>query len=164
MFRTHVKSDKLELYKKHHALVWPAVEAGLRNAGLTLLSIWGAKKGNCDEEMLQMYIETKPGKFCMRRHNLVNHFPNSQISQQQQNCDEFIIAGIELNEVTGPHSAYWRSHKSVPEWETLMNSFFAKGEWALMEEIYTLTPTTSTNVTGAEALATIKSELAALED
>jgi hypothetical protein len=45
-----------------------------------------------------------------------------------------------------------------------MNSFFAKGEWALMEEIYTLTPTTSTNVTGAEALATIKSELAALED
>jgi hypothetical protein len=40
-----------------------------------------------------------------------------------------------------------------------MQSFFEAGEWVLMEEVYTLTPSTSTNVTG-DALAQIKQDIA----
>jgi L-rhamnose mutarotase len=55
MFRTAVKPEKLELYKLHHAMVWEAVEVGLRSSGVDLLTIWGDKQhGN----VLQMYIET----------------------------------------------------------------------------------------------------------
>ena len=58
MFRTRVRLDKLALYKKHHKGVWPAVEAGLRRAGVELLTIWAPKDGG---NVLQMYIEVKRG-------------------------------------------------------------------------------------------------------
>jgi hypothetical protein len=61
-------------------------------------------------------------------------------------------AGHELSNITGPGTDGY-----VPEWEELMKSFFEAGEWVEMEEVYTLTPTTSTNVTG-DALAKLKEE------
>ena len=117
MFRTAVKQEKLQLYKKHHQMVWETVESGLRNSGVNLLTIWAPKDGG---NTLQMYIETK--------------------------------AGHELSNITGPGTDGY-----VPEWEELMKSFFEAGEWVEMEEVYTLTPTTSTNVTG-DALAKLKEE------
>ena len=59
MFRTAVKKEKLELYKTHHQMVWEAVEVGLRNSGVSLLTIWGDKEGG---NILQMYIEIEVGK------------------------------------------------------------------------------------------------------
>ena len=61
MFRTRVRTDKLSLYKKHHAMVWECVEAGLKAAGLTKLTIWCPKPDQPDQNLLQMYIETKDG-------------------------------------------------------------------------------------------------------
>jgi L-rhamnose mutarotase len=59
MFRTAVKKEKLELYKTHHQMVWEAVEVGLRNSGVSLLTIWGDKEGG---NILQMYIEIASGE------------------------------------------------------------------------------------------------------
>ena len=61
MFRTRVRSDKLALYKMHHSMVWEAVEAGLKAAGLTKLTIWAPKPTEPDQNLLQMYIETQDG-------------------------------------------------------------------------------------------------------
>mmetsp|Transcript_24068 Transcript_24068/g.78308 ORF Transcript_24068/g.78308 Transcript_24068/m.78308 type:complete len:117 (+) Transcript_24068:113-463(+) len=58
MFRTNVKKDKLELYKRHHKGVWPEVERGLRKAGVKLLSIHCPSDGG---NALQMYIELEQG-------------------------------------------------------------------------------------------------------
>ena len=120
MFRTAVKQDKLDLYKKHHSKVWQSVEDGLRASGVKLLTIWAPKDGG---NVLQMYIETN---------------------------------GEDLSKITGPGTKGY-----VPEWEELMQSFFEKGEWVLMEEVYTLSPTTSTNVSG-EALVQLKQEIAGI--
>lgn len=54
MFRTAVRKDKLELYKRHHRGVFPEVEAGLRANGVKLLTIFMPADGS---NVLQMYIE-----------------------------------------------------------------------------------------------------------
>ena len=65
--------------------------------------------------------------------------------------------GQELSQITGPGTGGY-----VPEWEELMQSFFEAGQWIEMEEVYTLTNTTSTNVTGSK-LVELKQTLAKLE-
>ncbi len=44
----------------------------------------------------------------------------------------------------GPGSDY-RSKAKVGEWENLMDSFFEKGSWDLLDHVYTLTPYSSSN-------------------
>ena len=44
----------------------------------------------------------------------------------------------------GPGSIY-RSSARVGEWEGLMDSFFEKGGWTLMDPVYTLTSYSSSN-------------------
>mmetsp|Transcript_7364 Transcript_7364/g.18386 ORF Transcript_7364/g.18386 Transcript_7364/m.18386 type:complete len:154 (-) Transcript_7364:586-1047(-) len=58
MFRTRVKKDKLEEYKRHHQAVWPDVERGLRKYGVVILAIYAPSDGS---NHLNMYVETEPG-------------------------------------------------------------------------------------------------------
>jgi hypothetical protein len=44
----------------------------------------------------------------------------------------------------GPGSKY-RSNTKVNAWESLMDSFFEKGGWTLLDPIYTLTTYSSSN-------------------
>jgi hypothetical protein len=46
--------------------------------------------------------------------------------------------------VSGGRSEY-RANRRVREWEELMCTFFETGSWEQLEELYTLTPSSSTN-------------------
>ncbi|KAJ1489633.1 hypothetical protein T484DRAFT_1885406 [Baffinella frigidus] len=109
MFRTAVRKDKLELYKRHHRAVFAEVEAGLRANGVQLLTIFMPADGS---NVLQMYIEAD--------------------------------AQLDMGKDLGAGSDY-RSNRRVKEWEELMNTFFETGSWEQLQELYTLTPSTSTN-------------------
>ena len=53
-FTTVVKADKIQQYKEYHDNIWPEVAGGLRQAGLTQLTIFQVPGTN----RLMMYIET----------------------------------------------------------------------------------------------------------
>ena len=37
--------------------------------------------------------------------------------------------GKDLGVETGKESDYWKSSEEVPKWETLMDTYFEKGQW-----------------------------------
>lgn len=51
---------------------------------------------------------------------------------------------VDLGKALGTGSDY-RANPVVDKWEKLMNTYFEAGEWVDMKEVYTLTPTSSTN-------------------
>lgn len=53
-------------------------------------------------------------------------------------------AQLDMGKDLGAGSDY-RSNRRVKEWEELMNTFFETGSWEQLQELYTLTPSTSTN-------------------
>ena len=155
-FRTRVQPGKLELYKLHHRQVWASVEERLRAAGVTLLTIWGPSTtpqsrwahsdgtGSSESQTQELPLLDDP---CF---NVLQMFIET-------------ADGVDLGKVTGPGTDSY-----VPEWEELMQSFFEGGvQWVPMEELYTLTPTTSTNAKGDEKekirqrILTLEAELAA---
>mmetsp|Transcript_7070 Transcript_7070/g.11255 ORF Transcript_7070/g.11255 Transcript_7070/m.11255 type:complete len:165 (+) Transcript_7070:49-543(+) len=54
MLKAEVRPDRAALYKRHHAGVWPEVEAGLAAAGVETISIWSDPDDECK---LFMYLE-----------------------------------------------------------------------------------------------------------
>ena len=53
-----VRADRAELYKRHHAGVWPEVQDGLAAAGVETISIWSDPT---DPQRLYMYLEEIEG-------------------------------------------------------------------------------------------------------
>lgn len=65
----------------------------------------------------------------------VSHAAFSEFAEPA--CADITTAGeLTLDAAVGADSAYLTESEVVPKWENLMNTFFEKGSWTLMDEIH----------------------------
>mmetsp|Transcript_38736 Transcript_38736/g.62447 ORF Transcript_38736/g.62447 Transcript_38736/m.62447 type:complete len:157 (+) Transcript_38736:129-599(+) len=107
-------------------------------------------KTKVKQHMLQKYVRHHRGVWPQVEQGLRSHGVRLlSIHQPKDGSNELCMfvetdSNVDMARDLGPGSTY-RSDPDVQMWEETMSTFFEGGSWEELEELYTLTATSSTN-------------------